>query len=372
MKKLFMFAGSAFALVFGLFLAGCTQSASELAYATIEINPGIDMVLDENDNVQSATALNQDGEVLLLNLSLGNKKLDDAVNEIIDEAIDLGYIDPESDGTTVEITCTNEQTQEKLQERFNQGFQERGMFGRAIAKENQDLIAQAEELGVSVGFLRTVNRALQADDTLVFEDALQMAQQELVKIIQDKVAEQKEICAELRVQFQEDRQAILDEYLPQIQALEEQIAQVEAEEGDTTDLEAQLETLRTEMHDALTALRTEYMADGQAVREQIQNMHQTRIQEHEQAVEAFRNQIQERIRQNQEAIEQYQNHGTYTMPHQNGNQTTTVTTTAPDDTETTTGVDTSDTTAIPTTDTTTVPDTTQNPTATNDASSSGN
>ncbi len=311
MKKLLVSTGMAFALFFTLFLAGCDQ-VTELSYATIEINPGIDMVLDANNNVKSVAALNQDGEMLLLNLSLENKTMEAAVGEIIDEAIDLGFIDPDSDDTTVEISCTSEKVQTRLQEKFNEAFQNRGMFGRAIDKDNTELLAEADELGVTPGFLRLVYRAIEADATLIFEDALLMTQQELIAVIKDNNQEIKMVCAELKTEFFEARQLLLDEYLPQIQALEAQIAEIEAAEGDATDLIAELEALKVELHDAISALRIEYQADGEAIRTQIQEQHQIMIQEHLNAVEAFRNQIQNRCDMYDKSIEDFQETGTYT------------------------------------------------------------
>lgn len=304
MKKILIATTTVFALFFSLFLIGCDQTSS-LEYATIEINPGIDMVI-ENDRVQSVAALNQDGEVLLVNLSLENKTMGDAVEEIIDEAIDLGYIDPDTEGTTVEIDSTSEATMTKLQEKFNLAFQERGMYGKAVAKANAELIAEAEALGVTVGFLRLVYRVIEADDTILFEDALLMEQKDLLEILKNKNSELKMLARELKDEFFAERQLLFDEYLPQIEALEEQIATIEADGGDATDLIAELEALRTELHDLVTQLRETYQAEGEALRAQIQTRNQERIQQNQNAVEAFRNQMRQIARDRKEAIQQYQ------------------------------------------------------------------
>ncbi len=338
MKKYALIAGLALAMGFSTVLFGCEISnSSELAYVSLDINPSIDMVLDAKDRVQTVTAMNQDGEVLLEGLALQGLKLEAAVEAIIDEAIDLGYIDPEAEDTTVTCDGSAEKVRNKLHEYVNTAFQNRGIMGSAIAKQNTELLAEAEELGVTVGFLRLVYRALEADDELLKEDALLLTQQELIQIIKDKNAAMKQVMTEMKEQFFAERQELMDYYLPLIIALETEIAELEAEleaygepttenEADIAALEteiaakvAELEALREELHAAMTALRTEFHNDGEAIREQIRIRKQERIQEHQAEVEAFRNQMRERRQEMQEAIAAFQ--------EQHKNTTTTTTTT---------------------------------------------
>ncbi|HOP57141.1 MAG TPA: hypothetical protein PLH02_02300 [Bacillota bacterium] len=319
MKKVMLATTMAFALIAGLFLVGCDQATAtdELSYATIEINPAVDLVL-MNNTVQTATALNSDGEMLLTQLSLNGLSAEDAVNDIIDEAIDLGYIDPETEGVTVQVSCTNEGTQTMLQEKINTAFQERGMFGRAVAAQNADYIAEAEELGVSAGFLRLVYRAMEADDTLLKEDALVMSTQDLIAIVKDNNGNVNGLSQELKDEFFAARDDLRDEYLPQIQDLQAQITAAEADGLDTTDLQAQLDALVAEFHDELALLRADYQLEGAALKAQVQSEIQARIQAHQSDVQAYRAQIRERIRTYKDEIKAYQNGST--------TQTTTTTT----------------------------------------------
>lgn len=309
MKKSLSFASIMLTIALGFFVLAC-DSTPKLEYVTIDINPSIDMVLDRNNHVVTASALNADGEVLLLNLALEEKPVDEAIDEIIDEAIDLGYIDPDTEDTVVEIGCENEQVRERVRENVNKSFQNKGVYGKAIAQENKDLIAEAESLGVTVGFLRMATRAVEADDSLTLEVALTMDKQKLVQVIKDKNAEMKMIVTELKTQFFEERELLKDEYLPQIQALEAEIAAIEAEDGDASEKIAELDLLREEFHTAMTELRQAYQADGAAYRTEKQQENQNRKQMHQAEVEAFRNQMQQRSRNRRSQIEDYQDEET--------------------------------------------------------------
>lgn len=291
-----------------LLLVGCDQQPA-LTYVTVDINPSIDFVVNSENNVEGVAAMNQDGELLLLNLSLQNKSVDDAIEEVIDEAIDLGFIDPDAEETIVNVNATSSKVQARFEEKINLAFQERGMFGRAVKQDNQELQTEAEELGVEVGFLRLVYRAIEANDELTKEVALTMTTEELITIVHQNNQQLRQLLFQQRTEFFEDRQAILDTYLPQIQALEDEIALMVENNEDTTEKEAELAALKETMRTELTALRSEFQLASEEIKTQLQTMNQARIQEHLQQVNQFKNQMQERKNQYQDQIKEYQKTG---------------------------------------------------------------
>lgn len=316
MKKIIM-SISTLILAFSVFmLIGCDQSES-LSYASIEINPAVDMVLDRGNRVQTVTAMNQDGEMLLLGLHLENKKVETAIDELIDEAINLGFIDVNEE-TTVTVHGSSNAIRDRIQNRINSAFLERGIMGKAQGKPDTDLIEEAEALGVEVGFLRLVYRALEADDTLSFEDALLMTQEALIAIIRDNAPNLNMVMNAMKTEFFEDRQALFDVYIPQIQALEAQIALLEEAEEDSTDLRAELDALKQEFLEALAQLRSAYQADKEAQRAMFFLQRQERVNTHQNEVAAFRNAMRTRRMQMKSAIEAFQR-GTRTTL-QSGNQ----------------------------------------------------
>lgn len=99
-----------------------------LAYATLSINPSVALMLNEQKQVATATALNADGEMIMLNLQLEGKTLDEAVEDIIDETVDLDFINEETPDPVVEtdvlssILQLQTQTRDQIQTRINNVF----------------------------------------------------------------------------------------------------------------------------------------------------------------------------------------------------------------------------------------------------------
>ena len=89
MKKIFLLV-MLFSVV-GLFGCDLKTEASN-SYVSVEINPGVEFVVDENGNVVAANGINDDGKTLIINVSFEGKSLDEALNIVLEEAKESGYL----------------------------------------------------------------------------------------------------------------------------------------------------------------------------------------------------------------------------------------------------------------------------------------
>ena len=274
--------------------SGTTANAAEEAYVTIDINPSVELIVNGQEEVVYVNALNEDAEVLLSGLDLIGMNVDEATDLIIQTAIELGYIDVEASDTVVQVSCTSdtalgEQIRERVKAAVNTAFQNRGVYGRATDKAfGQEFVEEAEGYGVTPGFLFLAKAVVAVQDEITLEDALLMTQEDLRDILKDAKDAAKEVIHELRDQFIAERQAIHDEYQPQIEAaqavvanLETQIATVQAQIDveSTPELVAQLNTLQADlvtaqddlqalidaMHAEITALREDFAEQSEAL-----------------------------------------------------------------------------------------------------------
>ena len=114
------------ALVFGMFLPGTQQP---YASVYVKINPEVRIDVDQQDVVVGLAGVNQDGTDLIAGYDFRKKSLDTVTDELVDRAIDMGYLTAEGqitislesqDQLWVEKHCQSisNHLQGHLQERF--------------------------------------------------------------------------------------------------------------------------------------------------------------------------------------------------------------------------------------------------------------
>ena len=167
-------------------------------YVSIDINPSIEFIVDEDDIIISFNLLNEDAEIICAGVDFVGMTIEEASELFIELATEAGYIDVTSDDNAVLITVIGDDETEveaqltlELQERIR----ERVMHFMAVNAINAlvltedftqaDLIAQADELGVSPGKLKLVLLAQVCDEELLLEDGLSMPVKDLMKIIRE-------------------------------------------------------------------------------------------------------------------------------------------------------------------------------------------
>lgn len=300
-----------------------TVSASD-TYVTIDINPSIELIINKNEEVIHANALNEDGEVLLSAIDLIGLSVDDAMDLIIETAIELGYIDIDSEETLVSVSTPSENDQgqmikNRVKEAINNAFLNRGLMGKARQKAfSEAFVLEAESYGVTPAFLSLAYSVTYVDDTLLLDDALLLSTEALTDILKEAYEGAKEVAQTYRAEFIEERDEIRALYHDDIVELEAMIvAQQEAIDSsadDTSALEAQLQVLQAELeqlknqkNEEIQALRDTYLALTLDMRETYQNIKTQRMSEYREEVQNWlsrRSQIRQALK---DAIKQYQN-----------------------------------------------------------------
>src|SRR5574344_1507832 len=92
-----------------LFLAKTPKS-----YVILSINPEIELALSSSNTVVDVTAINDDADVFISDLDLEGMSLDEAVDTIISDAIDTGYIDEYSDDNSIVLTEINDDEETRI------------------------------------------------------------------------------------------------------------------------------------------------------------------------------------------------------------------------------------------------------------------
>ena len=103
-----------------------------LPYGTlrIQINPDVELSVSKNGRVLDLQGLNEDGQALVEGYDFRGKDGDDAVEDLVERAIEMGYL---SQGGAVSITASSEDDDWQVQEEQALGAMLQEHYGDAIA-----------------------------------------------------------------------------------------------------------------------------------------------------------------------------------------------------------------------------------------------
>jgi len=197
-KKGMLMAIITVAIVLVLSLGGYFTYRS-VAYAdslvTIDINPSVQFVVNNQDKVTNVIALNEDAEIVLSGLdSLIGLDSVVATEQYLAEATLLGFIDVDADSedpnaVLVTVICDGDAAQTRLTKRLqnsvNDYMKNNGIWGVCFnSDEMLEIVSEAQSLGISTGKLRMVKAIINAGITENTEQELiEMTNRELVALI---------------------------------------------------------------------------------------------------------------------------------------------------------------------------------------------
>ncbi len=306
------------ALVIGLAmfgLVGCTgatQTLDEYKYVTLKINPSIDFVVNEDDEVEEVIPTNEDAEIVVSDLDLESMPITEAIDTYVEAVTETGYIDPEEvdNEVTVEVVTEEEEDTEdygtSIKDRINQYFQNNGIFGVAVVANLDEYIAKAEALGINIddyplGKVKAIVVALENDPDLDITELVDMTVGDIIKLISGR-AKENNVNAALKDEFKLAREELMIKYArlfelrEQISALETQIETHTGTAEELATLQASLQVLYDEftpLQEAykteLAALRADFKAQSDIIKEEQKATRATRRAEAKAKAEEARN-----------------------------------------------------------------------------------
>lgn len=162
----------------------------EMTRMTVDINPSIEFMVDENNKVVSATALNDDGSIILAGEVLVGKTSDEAVKAVVSIATDTGYIvkgEVESNENAVKLSVSGDTAYaEKLvkdaTDKVNKFFDENNING---------VVERVEALNLEALRTLALNNSIYTE-----EEINAMKEAELFKVISIGRIETAELLTE--------------------------------------------------------------------------------------------------------------------------------------------------------------------------------
>lgn len=186
---------SAFLLVIlAVFLLNGDSSAQIYASTvTLDVNPQIEITLDENDRVISVIGLNDDGEEFLnQNIDYKRMTLDEVIEILVDRLEERGYIVSTEDnvmlihvdGVNTEVT---ERVKLKMEEKMKNRMDQKGIKMEYIKSNDIELTPEqlqqarrlSEKHNINPGRVILIQQIIELDDTKRPRDLKEMTMRQL-------------------------------------------------------------------------------------------------------------------------------------------------------------------------------------------------
>lgn len=111
--------------LFSVLVISCGGNNQEVeTRVQVDLNPSVEFILNKNDKVISATALNKDGEVIIFDEKFEGLNIEEAINKFINIANQTGYVDINKEENTITISVDSikedvKNLEQKITEKVN-------------------------------------------------------------------------------------------------------------------------------------------------------------------------------------------------------------------------------------------------------------
>ncbi len=146
----------------------------------MDVNPSVELRLDENGRVLQCIAGNEDAKKLLSGLELVGVERDTALTAVLGSMYLNGYLDNDNNAVLISVDGADGDTElGEITDKINEVFSDSGMSCSIIAQSlsvEDELSAQAQEYGVSPGKLYLAKKLVHALDSLDEADLSALAE----------------------------------------------------------------------------------------------------------------------------------------------------------------------------------------------------
>ena len=153
----------------------------------LDINPSIEISVDENNSIKDFAGLNDDGSKVLEGVKIKGESTDNALKSVISEVVDLGYISEEANSVLVSIEGVDENRSDEIKEEIanciSQALTEKSLDGaiivQVIPSDDEALGSVSEAYGISAGKAQLINQIIEQNKFHTFEELSAMSIHEL-------------------------------------------------------------------------------------------------------------------------------------------------------------------------------------------------
>lgn len=155
------------------------QSVNGVAsIVSLDVNPSIELKVNKNEKVLSATPMNDDAKEILDGMDLKGTQADVAMNAIIGSLLQHGYVDELANSILITVEDDDQARGEKLQQALTEqadaalaSAQVNGAILSQVMAHSDELSQKAQEYGISTGKAALIQAVVEgSNNTKTFED----------------------------------------------------------------------------------------------------------------------------------------------------------------------------------------------------------
>lgn len=192
--KVFGYVAAALIICIAGVLAFGKGGASEAAAIIgLDVNPSIQLSVDDNGKVIEASAVNKDGEKILDDMSLAGTDMKVAANAIVGSMLQQGFLNDISNSILVSVQAKDSAKGTSLQEELSSSLNQylgsyalsAAVMGQCIT-DDSEITAFAAENGISEGKAYLIKTLAASDSRLTEAGLLKLSTQELILLASEK------------------------------------------------------------------------------------------------------------------------------------------------------------------------------------------
>jgi hypothetical protein len=193
---------------------------------TVDINPSITFILDDEDKVVGVIVNNAEGEIISADLDFMGLSWDAALEQFLSAAQATGYLDVRRENNLVTISVSSQGKEDielfrnTIENRVQRFLDREDIKAGIEAKEMalDDLQATADEYEVTVAEWMMIQALLKGDATLTLEDALVLTPEEIQIRLQSLYQERRSQALEFKEELTTLIRAEVEAYFNAIEA----------------------------------------------------------------------------------------------------------------------------------------------------------
>lgn len=174
-------------LVGGYLGVGQYQTAFAVdSVINLDVNPSVQLEVNENKKVLSAKGINEDGNTILSGMeqdgvTLKGKELDEAVNALVLAMVEEGYLSEENNSILVSVNNSDEGKSEEIKSQLltcvEDALSENGIDGAILGQnitDNEKISEIAEQYGISEGKAILIEKIIGNNPQLSYDNLAEL------------------------------------------------------------------------------------------------------------------------------------------------------------------------------------------------------